>query len=75
MTPGFWKLSQGAKDFAYNEIIESIARGLVYVHKDTAPLGNSAKTQGEDFISAPVGDYFYLTYGNKPGFGGAILLG
>lgn len=71
MQPNFWKLSQGTQHFSYAEIIESIAHGLVYVHKDTGAKGSSASSQAEDFISAPVGDYFYLTHGNQ----GMYLIG
>jgi 5-methylcytosine-specific restriction protein B len=71
MKPQFWKLSQGGTDFVYQDVLDSIARGLVYVHKDTKALGTSTKTQGQDFVDAQVGDYFYLTHGNK----GVFLLG
>lgn len=64
MRPNFWKLSQGPQYFSYAEIIESIAHGLVYLHKDTGAKGTSAISQAEDFIAAPTGDYFYLTHGN-----------
>lgn len=70
MRPRFWKLSQG-KDFEYYEVLESVAKGLVYVHKNTAKKGISARTQGQDFVEALIGDYFYLTYGNH----GILLLG
>jgi len=71
MKPCFWKLSQGSQLFSYAEIIESIAHGLVYVHKDTRAKGTSVSSQAEDFISAPIGDYFYLTHGNT----GMYLIG
>ncbi len=71
MKPRFWKLSQGGDDIAYQDILDSITRGLVYVHKDTPPQGKSTETQGYLFATAPVGDYFYLTHGNE----GVILLG
>ncbi len=71
MNINFWKLSQGAQHFSYSEIIESIARGLVYVHKDTKAKGISSSSQAEDFINAPTGDYFYLTHGNQ----GIYLIG
>ena len=45
--------------------MEALNERLVYVHKDTPPKGTSSHGQGEDFILAPVGDYFYLTHGNK----------
>ena len=35
MTPKFWKLSQGTSEFKIEDIIKSIDRKLVYVHKDT----------------------------------------
>ncbi|MBA7706006.1 hypothetical protein ES703_114850 [subsurface metagenome] len=71
MKPKFWKLSQGADIFDYDEILESIEQRLVYVHKDTGPLGNT-EPQGERFLKKDViGDYFYLTHGNK----GIYLLG
>lgn len=71
MRPNFWKLSQGPKQFSYADIIESISRGLVYLHKDTGAKGGSSTSQAEDFINAPIGDYFYLTYGNQ----GMYLIG
>ena len=71
MRPSFWKLSQGPKQFSYADIIESISRGLVYVHKDTGSKGGSSTSQAEDFINSPIGDYFYLTYGNQ----GMYLIG
>ncbi len=64
MRPNFWKLSQGTQYFDNKSILESIDHRLVYVHKDTAPKGGSTKSQGEDFIEASIGDYFYLTHGN-----------
>jgi hypothetical protein len=71
MKPQFWKLSQGLKEFEFCDIIESISSGLVYVHKDTAAKGGSSSSQAEDFINAPIGDYFYLTHGNT----GMYLIG
>ena len=64
MRPVFYKLSHGTEHFNYNEILESIDKKLVYVHKDTGAKGTSAKTQAEDFIDAHIGDYFYLTRRN-----------
>ncbi len=69
--PKFWKLSQGKEEFDYADIIESISKSLVYVHNDTGAKGRSAKSQAQDFIDAPIGEYFYLTYGNS----GVYLLG
>ncbi len=71
MKPTFWKLSQGPEYFSYQNILESISSGFVYVHKDTKAKATSARTQGEDFIEAKIGDYFYLTFGNE----GIFLLG
>jgi hypothetical protein len=71
MQPNFWKLSQGTQFFSYSDILRSIEMRLVYVHKDTSAKGQSSQTQGQDFIAAPVGDYFYLTHGNS----GIYLLG
>src|SRR5262249_39529534 len=61
--PAFWKLSQG-KDFNLSEVLDSVRVGLVYVHRDTRAKGGARKTQGEAFVDAEVGDYFYLTHGN-----------
>lgn len=72
MKPKFWKLSQGFTDFSFSELLTSIEQRLVYVHKDTAAKGQSEVTQGENFVSAAIGDYFYLTHGNA---GGIYLLG
>lgn len=64
MLPTFWKLSQGIEHFSYEDILQSIENRLVYVHKDTLAKGQSSKTQGENFVEAKLGDYFYLTHGN-----------
>jgi len=71
MEPVFWKLSQGTDYFSYEDMLQSIEDRLVYVHKDTAAKGQSNKTQGEGFIQAQIGDYFYLTHGNH----GVYILG
>ena len=71
MIPNFWKLSQGTDFFSFEEVSDSIENKLVYVHAHTAAKGRSSETQGEQFIEAEVGDYFYLTHGNK----GVYLLG
>jgi hypothetical protein len=64
MKPNFWKLSQGATQFNLDAILDSIKLGYVYVHQDTHAKATSSKSQGENFIDAPIGDYFYLTHGN-----------
>lgn len=69
--PHFWKLSQGAGYFSFSEVIDSINDRLVFIHKDTGALGASGETQAQLFVSAPTGDYFYLTHGNI----GVYLLG
>ena len=71
MKPKFWKVSHGTQFFPYQEMLDSIERKLVYVHKDTHAKATSARSQGENFLEAPAGDYFYLTYGNH----GIYLLG
>ena len=71
MLPRFWKLSQGIGHFDYQSILQTISSGLVYVHNDTKAKATSSKTQAQDFNEAPIGDYFYLTHGNK----GIYLLG
>lgn len=71
MKPVFWKLSHGFTHFTYPEFLESIEDKLAYIHKDTKAKGQSPTTQGHDFISAEIGNYFYLTYGNR----GIYLLG
>lgn len=71
MNPTFWKLSQGRGFFEFSELLDSIEDRLVYVHKDTQAKGQSSYTQGENFINAAIGDYFYLTHGNT----GIYLLG
>jgi len=65
MRPKFWKLSHGAKDFTYEGFLEALHDRLAYIHKDTRPKGTLRHAQGEDFILAPIGDYFYLTHGNQ----------
>ncbi|WP_445427965.1 hypothetical protein [Alishewanella sp. HL-SH05] len=49
----------------------SVESKLVYVHANTAAKGKSLEAQGVQFIAAEVGDYFYLTHGNR----GVYLLG
>ena len=71
MLPNFWKLSQGTDFFSFEEISDSIENKLVYVHAHTAAKGRSSETQGDQFIEAEIGDYFYLTHGNR----GVYLLG
>jgi hypothetical protein len=63
MRPNFWKLSQGTEYFTFDEILWSIEKRLAYVNKDSGAMGQSSKTQAQEFIDAPIGDYFYLTYG------------
>lgn len=65
MKPTFWKLSQGADYFTYEDMLQSIEDRLVYVHKDTPAKGQSSVSQGQAFIDAEIGDYFYLTHGNN----------
>lgn len=67
----FWKLSQGTEYFSRSDISSSIEQRLVYVHLDTPAKGQSVVTQAENFIQAEIGDYFYLTHGNR----GICLLG
>ena len=71
MKPIFWKLSQGAEYFSFEDMLQSIEDRLVYVHKDTPAKGQSNVTQGQAFKDANIGDYFYLTNGNK----GIYILG
>jgi len=61
----FWKLSQGGDDFTAEDTLLSIERRLVYVHGQTGAKGVSSTSQGEDFVNAAIGDYFYLTHSNK----------
>ena len=71
MQPTFWKLSQGSDIFDNSKITKSIKDRLVFVYKYTGAKGTSSTTQGDDFINAKIGDYFYLTNGNK----GIFVLG
>ncbi|HDR1847814.1 TPA: hypothetical protein QB618_002343, partial [Pasteurella multocida] len=72
LKPTFWKLSQGVNaDFTFEDMLSSINEKLVYVHRKTPAKGQSSNTQAEDFVNAKIGDYFYLTHGNK----GIYLLG
>src|SRR5262249_44438967 len=71
MRAQFWKLSQGGDSFAAQDTLLSIEQRLVYVHGLTPPLGGKTKSQGDEFIDAPLGDYFYLTHANK----GIYILG
>ncbi len=67
----FWKLSQGKEHFGLADIIESINSSTVYVHQGTKAKGKKKKSQSEEFIDAPIGDYFYLTHGSQ----GIYLIG
>jgi len=71
MIPKFWKLSQGTEYFKYEDISDSIDKGLVYVHTNTPAKGRSFEAQGKQFVTADIGDYFYLTHGNA----GVYILG
>lgn len=71
MKPNFWKLSQSPDYFSFESLSSSIESKLVYVHSKTKAKGGSSETQGDKFISANIGDYFYLTHGNT----GIYLLG
>jgi hypothetical protein len=71
MKPAFWKLSHGSDLFTFPKLLKSIEDKLVYVHKNTGKKGKSTTAQGTDFVTAAIGDYFYLTYGNN----GVYLLG
>jgi hypothetical protein len=64
MKPKFWKVSHGANYFSHQAVLNAMNDRLVYVHRDTPSKGRSSTTQGADFISAAIGDYFYLTHGN-----------
>ena len=70
-TPTFWKLSQGGDAFTHSDMLDSIDSRLVYVHGNTGSMGGSDVSQGENFRTASIGDYFYLTYKNR----GIYLLG
>lgn len=65
MTPRFWKLSHGSEFFSHNELLQHIEEKLVYVHKSTHAKGGASTSQGQAFQDARIGDYFYLTHGNK----------
>lgn len=71
MRVNFWKVSHGPQYFSADEIASAIEQRLVYVHMDTNPRGRNTKSQADDFVEAPSGDYFYLTRGNH----GILLLG
>jgi hypothetical protein len=71
MTPRFWKLSHGAEEFSFAEFLTLMQSNLACMHKNTAAKGGSRTPQGEEFLNAEAGDYFYLTYGNQ----GIYLLG
>ncbi|MFI0398925.1 MAG: hypothetical protein ACH34X_07590 [Thiolinea sp.] len=72
MKPTFWKISQGVSaEFSFGDMIESIANQLVYIHMNTSAKGTMKTSQAQDFVSASIGDYFYLTNGNQ----GIYLIG
>ena len=71
MKPTFWKLSHGSDYFSFGHMLESVYNQVVVMHKSTKAKGKNKTKQGENFISAPIGDYFYLTHGNE----GIYLLG
>lgn len=64
MKPIFWKVSQSPRFFSYAEFLQSLSDHLVYVHKDTLAKAGASRSQGEDFVTASIGDYFYMTHGN-----------
>ncbi len=65
-----YKISMG--EFPIDELEGFIANGVVLVHANTKPKGQSYEAQGVTFKDViQVGDYFYLTHGNQ----GVKLLG
>ena len=54
-----WKLSHGLNDFSSEERKGYLQAELGVMHGDTA------KSQGENFQEAPVGDLFFLCHGNE----------
>ena len=71
LMPTFWKLSHGWQEFYFLDMVECLDEKLVYIHRTTAGKGQSSVSQAEEFVNAPIGDYFYLTHGNQ----GVYLLG
>jgi hypothetical protein len=71
MLPRFWKHSHGEAFFNDEEFISTVRERRIYIDKNTHPLGRTRTPQGQRFIDAQIGDYFYLTHGNK----GIRLLG
>lgn len=65
MRPKFWKVSHGAAIFSHEAVLDALHEQLVYVHKDTKPKATLSRSQAEDFVAAPIGNYFYLTHGNE----------
>jgi hypothetical protein len=65
MNARFWKLSHGAAEFPFEEFLSLLERRVVCVHKDTKAKAISPTAQGENFVNAMSGDYFYLTHGNQ----------
>ncbi|HGN1363221.1 McrB family protein [Achromobacter xylosoxidans] len=53
-----WKLSHGLNDFSVDERKSYLQAELAVMH------GGTAKSQGENFQEAPVGDLFFLCHGN-----------
>lgn len=53
-----WKLSHGSNDFSVDERKSYLQAELAVMH------GGTAKSQGENFQEAPVGDLFFLCHGN-----------
>lgn len=60
-----FKLSHGNKDISSELHKKLLDSRLVTVHKDTPAKGTSKTKQGDDFINAEIGDYFYLCKGNS----------
>ncbi|WP_271855121.1 McrB family protein [Patiriisocius marinus] len=61
-----YKISMGPDYFSEEDISDAINKKLVIVHSDTKPKGRSNKSQAEIFEKdMQIGDYFYLTRGNK----------
>ena len=65
MTPKFWKLSQGTAQFSTEDISRTLEQRLAYIHMETRAKAGSSKTQAADFCEAAIGEYFYLTHGNR----------
>lgn len=55
-----FKVSHGRENFEEKQVNELLEKKLIVVHGETKAMARASTSQGEEFRSMRVGDYFYL---------------